>query len=91
MQVLEDDHRTTAGDPVEVGLHDRSETIGRVGDRVETEGVERELEGTAERPRLGLAGQHLHIGGKRPHQLAQQAGLSHTSLADHQCDGRLAC
>ncbi len=48
VQVLEDDEGGTVADSIEVRLHDGGEPVGRLGDGVEAEGVERELERTAE-------------------------------------------
>ncbi len=87
MQVLEDDHGGTAADAIQRRAHDGFEAVVGLGHRVEAEGVERELERTAERPGLGLAGEHADLRWQRRDQLAQQTGLADAGFAHDQRDG----
>ncbi len=52
------------------------------------EGVEEQLEGPAERSRVGLARQHLGPRRQAPDELPDQPGLAHAGLAADQGDGR---
>ncbi len=86
VQVLEDDHRGSSRDAGHERVDDRAELVRAVRNRVDAEGVERELERTAERSGLGLAGERRHTVGKGRAELAQEPRLAYSSLADHERD-----
>ena len=92
------DLRRQAAHGLEADEHPLLERPGAVGhdgegvgiDVEAVEGVEQQLEGTAEGAGLGLAGEHRHAGGHPVAELADEAGLPDAGFAADQGDRRRA-
>ena len=104
VEVVEDEHRGSTADHVGdhgarrfqpgrqgrlriVRATQRDQPVVVDGELV-VEGVEEQLEGTAEAPGIGLTGEHQGVVRQARHELTHEPGLADAGLAADQCDAR---